>query len=284
MVAESSPTYAGVTTRQLDTAGQGPVCVLVHGIFDSCETWRGLLGHLGRAGRRAVAVDLPGFGHAGRRAAGPVLPQLDAFVADVVRRHANPHGVVLVGNSLGGYLTVRAAANPALPLRAAVAVDAPGGRERPELAVALRLGRATKALLPYTPGVAAATRLPVVRRHLAQALYADPAAVDTAVVDRILAQADGGRALARLARVGVAVIGEIHAHYPALAAPRVPLLLLHGTRDPLIPVAAARALHQRLPGSELRILPGLGHCPQLDDPALVAGLVGDFAEAAALAG
>jgi len=40
---------------------------------------------------------------------------------------------------------------------------------------------------------------------------------------------------------------------------RVPTLILHGADDPLVPVAAARDLHRRIPGSRLEIIPGMGH-------------------------
>ena len=59
--------------------------VLFHGYADSADTWRQSLALIARAGRRAVAVDLPGFGAADRLAPGPVLPQLDAFGHAVLR-------------------------------------------------------------------------------------------------------------------------------------------------------------------------------------------------------
>lgn len=40
---------------------------------------------------------------------------------------------------------------------------------------------------------------------------------------------------------------------------RVPTLIIHGQEDPLVPAAAARDLHERIPGSRLEIIPGMGH-------------------------
>ena len=48
--------------------------VLLHGWSDSADTWRPLLAQLGARGRRAIAVDLPGFGEATRLHDGAVLP------------------------------------------------------------------------------------------------------------------------------------------------------------------------------------------------------------------
>ena len=55
---------AGFETRALELEGDGPGLVLLHGWGDSADTWRPLLAGLGARDRRAIAVDLPGFGTA----------------------------------------------------------------------------------------------------------------------------------------------------------------------------------------------------------------------------
>jgi pimeloyl-ACP methyl ester carboxylesterase len=71
----------GYETRLLELEGEGPPLLLLHGYADSADTWRLILDALGRAERRAVAVDLPGFATAAGLRPGRVLPQLDRFVA-----------------------------------------------------------------------------------------------------------------------------------------------------------------------------------------------------------
>ncbi|MGZ3460431.1 MAG: alpha/beta fold hydrolase [Archangium sp.] len=46
-----------------------------------------------------------------------------------------------------------------------------------------------------------------------------------------------------------------------LGSVRVPALVMCGTRDPLVPLAQAWALHEALPGSEFLALEGAGHAP-----------------------
>ncbi|MCW2990833.1 MAG: alpha/beta hydrolase fold protein, partial [Solirubrobacterales bacterium] len=53
---------AGHATRALELEGDGPPMLLLHGFADSADTWRRTLDRLARRGRRALAVDLPGFG------------------------------------------------------------------------------------------------------------------------------------------------------------------------------------------------------------------------------
>ncbi|MGW4248871.1 alpha/beta fold hydrolase, partial [Nocardia sp. NPDC004722] len=77
-ITESTRSYAGVRTRVLSVAGAGTPIVLFHGFADSADTWREVLVRLARAGRTALAVDLPGFGAADPRRAGAIVRVRDA--------------------------------------------------------------------------------------------------------------------------------------------------------------------------------------------------------------
>jgi pimeloyl-ACP methyl ester carboxylesterase len=62
-------------------------------------------------------------------------------------------------------------------------------------------------------------------------------------------------------------------------AEALPLLIVWGDRDPIIPVAHAEEAHRALPGSHLEILKGVGHVPQLESPgAFIAALERFLAE------
>ena len=100
---------AGYETRALELEGEGPPLVLLHGYGDSADTWRLVLERLGRAGRAALAVDLPGFADADDLEHGEMLPQYDASPP---RRSSTPRrerrrAVVVAGNSLGGCVALR---------------------------------------------------------------------------------------------------------------------------------------------------------------------------------
>ncbi|MFC9471736.1 alpha/beta fold hydrolase [Nocardia sp. NPDC056952] len=268
-VTESVETYGGVRTRQLSVAGDGPAIVLLHGIYDRADTWRGVLEHLAASRRRAVAVDLPPV-HV-RRIGEPVLPRLDAYVGALVRAHAGTEGVVLCGNSMGAGLTLRAALNPELAVLMAVACDAPGFGYRPLTTFTVGRFGPPESLL-------SAIRVPA-------AVFRTRSAV--AVADRVLYMRDRPssaenvahflelfartRPIGQLIAGGRALLREFDAGYPDGELP--PTLIVHGSKDKLIPPAAAHRAQRRFPSARVRILPGVGHCPQVDVPSAVARMI-----------
>ncbi|WP_280356222.1 alpha/beta fold hydrolase [Nocardia otitidiscaviarum] len=269
-VRESIREYAGVRTRELAVGGAGPTIVLLHGYCDSADTWRGVLARLAAAGRRAVAVDLPGFGLADERLPGPLSPQFDVFADALVTVHGP---VVLVGNSLGAATAVRAAGRDRSGRVAGVmTLDEP-------ILARHWLARVAR-WREYARLFELAAALPVpdrmvhwfVRRGVARFVYApgvrpDPAFVESAIrsVPTMAAAAARGRDAVRYARENRFTHGDLAVTCPAL--------IVHGARDRIIPVAASRALHGLLPGSELVVLPHAGHCPQLDEPETVTRLL-----------
>ena len=60
------------------------------------------------------------------------------------------------------------------------------------------------------------------------------------------------------------VVGRPRRYFATMAAAAVPVLLIGGTADRLVPVAAVRQAAARNPSWESAILPGVGHTPQLE--------------------
>ncbi len=268
-------TYGGCRTRLLEVEGAGPRLVLLHGYSDSADTWRGVLDELAAQGRSAVAVDLPGFGQADPLDVGPMLPQLDAFVDDLVRTQAARGPVVLVGNSLGGCAAVRAATR-SLPVLGTVTIGDPAaGRWWVASFVGSRRGAVLLSVLGI-PLPAPLFRL-VMRTVLKRIAYADPGLADALVIDRFVVWMLGQGGFRRLLPQVRALSLEIVEGRGAAEIP-TPLLIVHGARDRIVPVRGSRELHAAVPGSQLVVDPRWGHCPQLDDPAALARLITGFAD------
>jgi pimeloyl-ACP methyl ester carboxylesterase len=76
-------------------------------------------------------------------------------------------------------------------------------------------------------------------------------------------------------------MGQIQAIMGSDRADRIraidkPTLIIHGTVDPLIPFENGKMLHERIPGSRLAVLEGIGHMPMLECPAKLAELLLGF--------
>ena len=78
------------------------------------------------------------------------------------------------------------------------------------------------------------------------------------------------------ARSLMRVVGRSRRYFATMAAVEVPVLLIGGTVDRLVPVDAVRRAAARNPRWESAILPGVGHTPQLEVPGQVTGIVTDW--------
>lgn len=142
-VSRCSIRFGCTTTRTLNVHGSGHPIILLHPFGVTAETWEPVLEILGRKGNRATAPDLIGSGPADSFKEGPLLPQLDEFVAAVVAAHRSQGPVILVGVSHSAVLALRAAAAAPADVHAVIAVGAVQGgspikRYRQSAAPALR--------------------------------------------------------------------------------------------------------------------------------------------------
>jgi hypothetical protein len=134
----------GLTTRVLDTGGDKPTLVLIHGLANAIEIWSRVLTRLARR-FRVLAFDLPGFGEANR----PVAAYDAAFFVDQLKALLDTLAIErahLVGSSLGAGVIVRFSGQNLDRIDRAV-LAAPGG-----------FGRETHPLM-RVPGLAACRRL-----------------------------------------------------------------------------------------------------------------------------
>ncbi|WP_196807251.1 alpha/beta fold hydrolase [Candidatus Solirubrobacter pratensis] len=247
---------AGHTTRALEVEGGGPGIVLLHGWGDSADTWRPLLAELGARDRRAIAVDLPGFGAATRLHPGALLPQLDVFAAELVQTWAGGRPVVVAGNSLGGCIALRLAERGELPLAGVIPV-APAGLEPPGWFDAIELDPIVRKLL--------ATPIPVPLALLrGRTAFPHPRDGQRAAVDAF-GPGDATRAaVAGLLEPGRRLLPELCSAPFDLAGIACPVLLVWGTRDRAIPRRSARIVLDRLPTTHVELIEGAGNCPQVD--------------------
>ena len=248
----------------------------MHGLGGSHLNW--CLAASGLTERARVrALDLPGFGRSepgGRSSAVRAnVAVLERFVREVVGAP-----VVLVGNSMGGMISILLAARAPDAVSGLVLVDPALPAARPlrvDPTVALRFA------LFALPGVGVRSITRRRRRLGSRAVVAetlrlcglDPHEIPAALLDESAAQVDGRRDVAGMdrafisaARSLLAVNANPRRYRAAMDSIDVPVLLLHGERDRLVPVDAARDTARRHPRWRTEIWPDAGHVPQLQMP------------------
>jgi pimeloyl-ACP methyl ester carboxylesterase len=235
--------------------GPGPRSVLaLNGWSAAWEAWQPTF-ELLSASMRCVSYDTRGTGDSPAPAAAITL---SALVDDVIRV-ADAHALtncVLAGESLGGFVALNAVLRAPTRFAGLVLVDAP-----PEVTAPSTARLVAGARADYRATVAMFARM----------CLGEP---DT---EHLLPWAEG---LFLRTPPGVAV-RLFEACYGAaldLAAVAVPTVVVHGTADQVVPIAAGRALAAAIPGARLVELHGAGHAPTVTRPAEVAAVIRALAD------
>jgi len=269
----------GLTVHLRDTGPRdAPVIVLLHGSNASLHTWDAWAARL-EDRYRVIRFDQIGHGLTGPN---PTRDYRAAAFVDTLDRVVRKLGVArfaLAGNSMGGGVAWRyALAHPdrvtALVLVDSVGQPEPGGGNAP---LAFRIAR-----LPVLRDLAAMiTPRSLIADGLPSA-YANPALAIDAQIDLYweLLRYPGNR-VATIDRFA----SQSEPATPAMLRQlKMPVLILWGERDALIPVASGRWLQAHIPGSRLIVYPGVGHIPMEEAADRSAADVAAFLAAAAARG
>ncbi|GHH62220.1 MULTISPECIES: alpha/beta fold hydrolase [Streptomyces] len=269
-VSFSVPSPHGPRTVTLAYArvGSGEPLLLLHGIGHHRQAWDPVVDILA-AERDVIAVDLPGFGES------PALP--DGLAHDLPTMNAALSGLCealdldrphVAGNSLGGLLALELGREKLV--RSVTALSPAGFWSPVERRYAFGLLQAMRAAarsMPL-PMVERLSRSAAGRTVLTSSIYARPGRRSPeAVVAETLALANA-QGFAETLRAGGSV--QFSDDVPGL-----PVTVAWGTRDRILVRRQGIRAKQIIPRARLVRLPGCGHVPMNDDPALVARVVLD---------
>jgi pimeloyl-ACP methyl ester carboxylesterase len=268
----------GGPVHYADLGGAGPPMVLVHGLGGSLVNWMAVGGRLA-ARFRVLALDLGGFGRTPPGGRGATVQANVALVGRFLDEVAGGPAAV-AGNSMGGLIAALLAASRPEAVTRLVLVNA-------------ALGTAPGAAFNVDPRVAAL--MAVYMTPLAGDLFLrwraaklgparsvdetlrlcgmDPARLPPEILAAHVAMArDRGHmpwandAFLAAARSIVAISARRARLDATLRSIRAPTLIVHGTRDRLVPLATAEHVARVRPDWSLAVLDGVGHIPQLEVP------------------
>ncbi|HEY7649991.1 MAG TPA: alpha/beta fold hydrolase [Methylomirabilota bacterium] len=254
--------------------GRGPAVVLIHGLGGFAASWQPILPML--ASRATLlAVDLPGFG----RSAKPRVRYSLEFFARALAEFLEARGVrhvSLIGHSLGAAVAlVYARGYPGRVDRVALLGGLVPG-------FAYRLARVYQVLAVPALGEALALCgcAAIYRAALARCFYRPQAEqIEFLVGCDYSARTSWSARAAYLGTLRAAREDFLRggAEYRrALAALDLPVLMIHGRQDPVVPAAHCSEVAAGLPRAQVRWLDGCGHFPQIEQAPTVGEWLGEF--------
>jgi pimeloyl-ACP methyl ester carboxylesterase len=269
--------------------------MFVHGLGGSSRNWTDIMDLLSRPGAAnpgpagpvlaSEALDLPGFGYS------PVPPDGDysigaraaAVIALIDKRGNWP--VHLVGNSLGGAICTRVAAQRPDLVRTLTLISPALPDLHPRLmplrVAAISVPRLGRWALGRLAMASAETRT----NQMIRGLYADPTRIHPDRIREEIAEVTRRDGLGYQNDVMIGSVRAIVAEYTRFGprtlwrdAARVtaPTLVIHGSHDRLVnPAAAARAA-RKFRSAQAVVLPQIGHVAMMERPDVVARVMRGF--------
>ena len=266
---EFLPLSDGTRMHYTVRGADGPAVVLIHGLMSSTDEWAKNMDALAQV-HRTWAIDLIGFGYSSRLAE----PKYSCkYLANSVHEFLDRQGIArasIVGHSLGGAVALQLA------------------HDAPEHVDKLILIDAAAYIFGWFRMVRLMTSIPYVPRALARRMLANPRVHESSLRNALgdPAQLDERALAARLRATRVK--GTLDALLAMSASPQaaegpegldritVPVLILWGEQDFVLPLRHGRRLARDLPNAHLEIVPGAGHLPNEERPERVNALMLEF--------
>lgn len=255
--------------------GEGPPIVLIHGITSSSSNWCAIA-ELGER-HTLLAPDLLGHGQSAKPRGDYSMGAFASGVRDLMVALDIPRATIL-GHSLGGGVAMQFAYQfPELTERLALVSS---GGLGPDVHSFLRAATIPGAELVIP--LLASRRVVAAGRTFGRALDRVGIKLGNDVLEMARGHASLGDPETRAAfvhtlRAAVDPAGQrARATDRLYLATQLPLLIIWGARDRIIPVSHGRRAHELVPGSRLEVFERSGHFPHLDEPDRFARTLRDW--------
>jgi 2-hydroxy-6-oxonona-2,4-dienedioate hydrolase len=251
-----------------NVANQQQHLLFIHGLGSSADRWLDIPDALSLY-FHTIAIDLPGFG--GSDKPSDMDYTIEAF-SDIVTEFMGKIGIAgknggdnnnrttLLGHSLGGYISSKIAAEEDNRhfLDKLVLIDSSGNLEKP-----------TPLLEQYLDAAMTPSKEKV--RKVFEQMVANPLIIGDALVQGFIDRMNKPNAkyafeasirYSANTQIGIKTLNKI-------GEKAIPTLILWGMEDKVIPTRHSQIFKEAIKDSEVTIIPGTGHAPFSEKPALV---------------
>jgi pimeloyl-ACP methyl ester carboxylesterase len=262
--------------RAFRMAGNGPeTLLLIHGIGDSSTTWTPVLSQLARR-YRVIAPDLLGHGASDKPRADYAVAAYANGMRDLLSI-LDVDRVTVIGHSMGAGVGMQFAYQ--FPERCDRLVLVGSGGVSTSVHPMLRLAAipGVELLMPLVlspPAQRAARSLGPVLRHVL-GLGSDVEHIWSKM--SALADKQSRQAFLRTLRGVVDPRGQVVTMLDrCYLTEGVPVLIIWGAHDAIVPIGHALTAHEAMTGSRLEVFEHAGHFPHIGEPARFVGLIEEF--------
>ncbi len=259
-------------------AGSGPPIILIHGITSSSENWK-TVGSMLAEHYTVLAPDLVGHGKSAKPRGDYSMGAFASGVRDlVVALDLGP--ATVVGHSLGGGVAMQFSYQyPERAVRLAL-IDSGGlgGTVHGLLRAATLPG--SELVLPLLAGSRVLKAGETAGRLLSKVgIRLGTDATEMARGHASLADREARLAFVHTLRASIDPRGQrVRATDRLYLAAELPVLILWGARDRIIPIGHGRRAHDMIPGSRLEVFESAGHFPHLDESERFVKTLRDWIE------
>jgi len=256
--------------------GQGPPVLLLHGFGASAYSWRFIIPPLAAA-HRVITMDLKGFGLSDKPADGhyAVADQAE-MVADFIRRQ-DLNDLVILGHSMGGGVTLMTylkmkETDPGR-LKKLVLIDSAGYPQKLPWFIWMAKVPGLNTMLGkmLSPRFAAALVL--------KKCYYDKDKVTEEQIDTYAYYGSLPGAAAAVSQTAKQIVPkdqDIEALIAQYQTIKVPVLVIWGKEDEVVPLEVGKNFKRDIPDAELVVIPHCGHIPLEEEPLATRQAIMDF--------
>jgi pimeloyl-ACP methyl ester carboxylesterase len=237
-------------------AGQGPVVLILHGWGASSNSWVDVQKILAEKKFEVIVPDFSGFG----KSISPFKPWGIKEYVDFIFEFTEKIGInnfILIGHSFGGRVAVKFSSQYPEKVKKLILCDSAGIKPKPGLktVIIFVLAKIGNALL--SPRYL--TRLKNYTRNI---FYSFLKKKDYVKADVIMRE------------VMKKVLNEDLR--PDLPKIKVKTLIIWGGKDKMVPLEYAYIFKKEISGSELKIMPEIGHSPNMEAPEELSKIIFEF--------
>jgi pimeloyl-ACP methyl ester carboxylesterase len=249
---------------RFSSSGNGKTIVLLHGFLESKEMWKDFANVLSQQ-FRVVAIDLPGHGQSDVLEQ-PLTISLMADAVEAVIQHSKINSCVMIGHSMGGYVTLEFARRYPEKLKgfglfhSHAAADTEAVKENRRRTINIVKRNKTGFIVDFVPDLFAKSNVEKFQNQISSLQQEALKTPEAGIIAALEAMRDRS--------------GKID----LLTTTVLPVLFIAGKEDSRIPLSTIIA-QAMLPGhSEILILAGTGHMGFLEESEKTLGFIRSFAE------